>query len=366
MRDAVGVSPTLPDGRSPGRSSAVRLGRVGFKGGAYGFDGTSSYVMVPHSDLFEFGTRSIRVTAHLRTPFFGHSSAGDDLVKRGYYARSPGLFKMELYPDGKVSCAFKGTNDYTGDLFSLSSVVSPLPAAPVYHIVTCLLDQTLKQAQVIVDGVIEATKTADVGAIFSGDEPVILGAYPAAGHYNGTLDEVTIESDSCSIAQCPIDGLTYIASYADLIQAYGANPAAGQQHYLTHGQVEGRKTYLFNAVQYLANYPDLKALFGSDTQAATLHYIQQGYAEGRTDIDGLVYIASYEDLIQAFGADEAAGRQHYLQHGRLERRNPTLFNPLLYISKYPDLRAAFYTDTRAATIHYIQSGYFEGRTDKVP
>ena len=145
MRDAVGVSAVSPNGRSPGRLHTVRLGRVGVKGGAYGFDGTSSYVTVPHSDLFEFGTRSIRITARLRTSVFGHSSAGDDLVKSGYFLRSPGLFKMELYPDGRVSCGFKGTKGYTGDIFSLSSVVTPPPARAVYHTVTCVLDEAVKQ-----------------------------------------------------------------------------------------------------------------------------------------------------------------------------------------------------------------------------
>jgi hypothetical protein len=363
MRDAAGVSAATPDGRSPGTLHNVRLGLAGVKGGAYGFDGTSSYVIVPHSDLFDFGTRSIRVRLHLKTSIFGHSSAGDDLIKSGYYLRSSGLFKVELYPDGRISCAFKGTKDYTGDIFSLSSVVTPPPAKPVYHTIACVLDQAIKQARVVVDGVIEATRTVDVGAIFN-REPIMIGAYPAAGYYNGLLDEVTIQAGTCVAAQCPIDGLTYIASYADLIQTLGANAAAGQQHYLQYGQAQGRKPYLFNAVQYLANYPELKAAFGSDTQAATLHYIQEGYAEGRTDIDVLRYIASYGDLIGAFGIDEFAGLQHYVHYGKLEKRDPYLFNPLQYLSNYPDLRAGFGTDTRAAATHFIQYGYFEHRTDK--
>ena len=128
---------------------------------------------------------------------------------------------------------------------------------------------------------IEATRTTDVGAIFNRD-PIIIGAYPAAGYYNGTLDEVTIQSGTCSAAQCPIDGLTYIASYGHLIQAFGANEAAGQQHYAQYGQAEGRDPYLFNPLLYVAKYPDLRAAFGTDTRAAAVHYIQYGYFEGRT------------------------------------------------------------------------------------
>ena len=80
-----------------------------------------------------------------------------------------------------------------------------------------------------------------------------------------------------------VDGLQYIASYPDLILAFGANAAAGEQHYLSFGQAEGRAPDTFNEAQYLANYPDLQAAFGADTLAATIHFIQYGFAESRTD-----------------------------------------------------------------------------------
>lgn len=77
-------------------------------------------------------------------------------------------------------------------------------------------------------------------------------------------------------------GLEYIASYTDLMNAFGTNGTAGEAHYWQTGQFEGR-TVSFDPVQYLANYADLQAAFGSDTEAAALHYITNGYAEGRTD-----------------------------------------------------------------------------------
>lgn len=78
------------------------------------------------------------------------------------------------------------------------------------------------------------------------------------------------------------DWLQYIASYGDLIQAFGANPAAGEQHYLAYGRAEGRQLDIFDENQYLANYPDLQAAFGTDGEAATIHFINYGYNEGRT------------------------------------------------------------------------------------
>ena len=80
-----------------------------------------------------------------------------------------------------------------------------------------------------------------------------------------------------------IDGLQYIASHEDLIQAFGANAVAGLQHYAAAGQAEGRTLDTFDEVQYLANYADLQAAFGDDTEAATRHFITNGLFEGRTD-----------------------------------------------------------------------------------
>jgi Concanavalin A-like lectin/glucanases superfamily len=273
MRNSV---PNSPDGVW----HAIIPGRIGFRGRAYGFNGFSSYVEVPHAPIFNFGMDSIRVTVRVRTTVPGTSLGGNDLIKKGYSESSP-LFKMEFYPDGRVSCAFKGTKARTGDMFSLSSVVTRLP--PAYRTVECVLDQAAKQARVVVDGVTEATRPADLGPIFSTD-PVVIGAYPGSGFYRGTLDEVMIQTAACSPAQCPIDGLEYIATYPDLIQAFGADAAAGQAHYLNHGRAEGRVPYGFNPVQYLTNYADLQAAFGSDTQSALVHYIQYGFAEGRTDL----------------------------------------------------------------------------------
>jgi hypothetical protein len=98
----------------------------------------------------------------------------------------------------------------------------------------------------------------------------------SAGRDDGTI--------SVHLQVGAIDGLQYIASYSDLILAFGANAAAGQQHYESYGRSEGRLTDDFDEVQYLANYADLQAAFGSDTDAATMHYIQYGFAEGRHDL----------------------------------------------------------------------------------
>jgi len=102
-----------------------------------------------------------------------------------------------------------------------------------------------------------------------------------AGAVDDFLNEIGILPEPPPSAS--FDGLQYIASYGDLIRAFGANEPAGEQHWLTFGQAEGRKADTFDENQYLANYPDLQGAFGNDTEAATVHYIQHGFAEGRTD-----------------------------------------------------------------------------------
>ena len=78
----------------------------------------------------------------------------------------------------------------------------------------------------------------------------------------------------------PEYALRYIASYPDLIAAYGTDYALGQSHYSKYGAVEGR-IISFDPIVYLNKYQDLRQSFGYDTYNATIHYITTGYYEGR-------------------------------------------------------------------------------------
>lgn len=169
------------------------------------------------------------------------------------------------------------------------------------------------------------------------------------------------------ITPAPLD---YIASYPDLMAALGANAAAGFDHYLEAGFVEGRTT-TFDGMEYIASYGDLITSFRDNADMGTTHYITQGRFEGRsTSFDGLEYIASYGDLTNAFHTQVAAdpntnvGANHYILAGYSEGRTAALFDPAQYLANYADLQAAFGTNTEAATFHYITAGYFEGRTDQ--
>jgi RTX calcium-binding nonapeptide repeat (4 copies) len=163
------------------------------------------------------------------------------------------------------------------------------------------------------------------------------------------------------------DGYQYLATYDDLITAFGANEQAAAFHFVNNGFAEGRTRDGFDGYQYLATYDDLIKAFGANEQAAAFHFVNNGFEEGRTrdGFDGYQYIASYGDLIEAFGANERAGAFHFVNNGFAEGRVRDDFDAAQYLANYPDLQAAFGTDEAAATIHFINSGYFEGRTDNI-
>jgi hypothetical protein len=158
------------------------------------------------------------------------------------------------------------------------------------------------------------------------------------------------------------DGLEYVASYGDLMNAFGADVVAGATHFINAGRHEGRTT-TFDGLEYIASYDDLINAFGADASSGARHYIVAGRDEGRTTtFDGLEYIASYDDLIFAFGSDSDAGATHFIVQGNNEGRETT-FDVEQYLANYADLNAAFGNDHDPATIHYIDQGFFEDRTD---
>jgi hypothetical protein len=123
------------------------------------------------------------------------------------------------------------------------------------------------------------------------------------------------------MASRPFNAAEYIASYPDLIAAYGPDPVAGVWHWHHFGQHEGR-IVSFAGLDYIASYPDLIAAFGPDPTAGALHWVRFGHTESRaTDaFDGARYLANYADLQAAFGADEQAAAWHFIVHGSREGR----------------------------------------------
>lgn len=174
------------------------------------------------------------------------------------------------------------------------------------------------------------------------------------------VEQILFSDQTISPAGDNFSPLDYIASYADLRAALGANAAAGFDHYLYGGANEGRAV-TFDGLEYIASYRDLITAFGANEAAGATHYIASGANEGRTiKFDGLEYIASYGDLVRTLGVNEDAGVVHFIAHGAAEGRR-VIFDPVAYELANPDVAAAFGADLDGATTHYITTGFFEGR-----
>jgi hypothetical protein len=191
---------------------------------------------------------------------------------------------------------------------------------------------------------------ADLIAAFGANADAGVAHYTAAGRVEGRI--------------VSFDGLDYIASYEDLIAAFGTNAEAGAAHFITNGRSEGRFVS-FDGLEYIASYEDLIAAFGANASAGAAHFITNGRSEGRSvSFDGLEYIASYADLIAAFGTNAEAGAEHFITNGFTESRARDTFDAQQYLDNYSDLAVAFGSDHEAAVLHYIQNGFAEGRTDE--
>jgi hypothetical protein len=217
------------------------------------------------------------------------------------------------------------------------------------------------------DTVVLAGRAADYTVLVDGAVTTVVGT--AGIDVLTGIEQVSFAGAGLSLtmanftvgALSTVQALSYIASYTDLMGAYGDNAAYGARHYLNNGRAEGR-TISFDALDYIASYGDLIRAFGDNALAGVEHYIKNGFAEGRrASFDALNYIASYGDLIRAFGDNGTAAEEHYIKNGFAEGRKAS-FDPLAYLCSYDDLMGAFGDNQTYAVEHYIKSGFAEGRT----
>ena len=170
----------------------------------------------------------------------------------------------------------------------------------------------------------------------------------------------------------------YLEKYSDLKTAFGSDETAALKHFIQHGYKEGRTYVLtvldaktegssnltnFEVLNYLASYRDLIYAFGLDINSGRSHYTNHGQSEGRAldNFDEWGYLASNVDLMKAFGSDTTESVKHYISFGNHESRSFTSFDAKSYLNNYSDLRNAFGNDHKKATKHYAEFGFNEGR-----
>jgi hypothetical protein len=167
----------------------------GSSGSGYGLNGSSSYASVPSSTASDLdpGTQDFTVTIHMKP--LGLPQAPDqdaDIIRKGVYDNSPGEFKMEYYPNGKMLCGFKGSGA-TGyaEIGGTQNVPgNPVLAMGQWHTVQCI--KTSTEIRLVVDGQ-TFKKSADIGSI-SNSQDLLIGAHSATSeNFNGVLDEAGIK-----------------------------------------------------------------------------------------------------------------------------------------------------------------------------
>jgi Ca2+-binding RTX toxin-like protein len=292
-----------------------------------------------------------------------NGAGGDDILSGGEgvdtLAGGAGSDSLDggLDEDTAVFSTAQGANG----VFAFGGLVAVLNAAA--HETDRLLGVELLQFSnaTVAAGTAAAFNAIDYLASYN-DLIAAFGANPAIGfeHYitNGYFEGRPVDQ---------FNGLDYIASYNDLINAFGTNQDLAAQHFITDGYWEGRSRDAFSGLDYIASYNDLILAFGANEAIAAQHFITNGFAEGRSRdaFDALQYIASYGDLIDAFGVNTQIGAQHFITNGFGEGRVRDDFDAAQYLANYADLQAAFGANLDAATYHFIEYGYHEGRTDSL-
>lgn len=169
-------------GNHNGTIHSVRLGVPGFLGSAYGFNGSSSYVSVRAAGDLNPGRANVTVTIHLKTTSLPPRRHDWTLIRKGHFRKSRGEWKVKYHPDGRVSCGFKGSRRFA------TLKAGPSLSNNQWHTIRCV--KTSSAIRLVVDGATHS-KAVEVGSI-ANHAPVVIGAYPNAEFYKGSLDEASI------------------------------------------------------------------------------------------------------------------------------------------------------------------------------
>ena len=120
---------------------------------------------------------------------------------------------------------------------------------------------------------------------------------------------------------------------------------------------------IFDPAYYLATYADVRNAYGaSNHDGARSHWLQFGINEGRRGslvFDPKDYLQRYQDVANAYGATNYAGAiSHWLEWGlKYGRRGSQEFDPIYYMAAHPDVEAAYgVMNFSGAISHYYQWG----------
>jgi Tol biopolymer transport system component len=161
-------------------------------GSKYGFDGSTSYVVVPDSDSLNPAEKDITLRARVKVTDVPMDDDSYDIVRKGLAGRKGGDYKMEIKRAadptvGKLNCSFQGSGG-TVNKVSRQDIVDG-----EWHTLECIKTSTSVVAKV--DGRRGSTKAGSAGSI-SNPTNVLVGAktaIPLDDTFDGSMDFVGID-----------------------------------------------------------------------------------------------------------------------------------------------------------------------------
>jgi hypothetical protein len=173
-------------GSNDGTLKNIALGQSGFRGMAYGFNGSSSIVKIPSATALNPGSNDFSFNVHVK---FTKVPSGDyDLLRKGLSSTAGGDYKMEILrkdsgASGKASCHFTGSSS------AATKTAGPNLADGNWHTIACT--KTANAIRLTVDGA-SYSKSVSVGSI-SNSATLTVGAKSSGGDwFNGLMDEVSV------------------------------------------------------------------------------------------------------------------------------------------------------------------------------
>src|SRR5918994_578460 len=160
-------------------------------GSAYGFNGSTSYVVVPDSDSLDPEESDITLSAGVKVTDKPMDDDSYDIVRKGLVTTPGGDYKMEIKRGGastvgKLHCLFKGDGG-TVDIVARQDIVDG-----EWHTLECIKTRTSVEARV--DASV-STKAGSAGSISNASE-VLVGAKtanPLDDVFDGSMDFVSID-----------------------------------------------------------------------------------------------------------------------------------------------------------------------------
>jgi hypothetical protein len=174
MHDAVGSA--------DGILHNVAVNRPGIWGSrAYGFNGWSSYVSVPHRAALNPGPA--KLTLRISVRFSALPAEDYDLIRKGRSGTPGGHYKVEIARSGQALCKFRGSQ---GNAIVIGG---PKLNNGRWHRISCVRAQ--RSATLYIDGERRRRVWRRVGSI-ANSSTLFIGAKPGSDWHKGRLDEARI------------------------------------------------------------------------------------------------------------------------------------------------------------------------------